>query len=234
MNELDQAEVRQVQAEWAVHADRGARLHRRSEEDRWKAAKEFREAHGAGASWRQIAERVELSHTYVRLLVKALETRIPGELFADAYRRVRSTADGDRPPLASRLAALREADALDEGDLESLAESLFGQREEKKTKPAVAIELGDREAERSTPGDLVREIRLLIPASKIEEFGKMVVDLQQLWGLHTLMEVIERAVSEAHSRRQASASGRVGSEAALPEELVVGRWPKEMEGEEEE
>ena len=123
--------------------------------------------------------------------------------------------------MAASLASL-DGTSLSEGDLESMMESLSGKKEEKKAAPVVEeIKLEDRPSEQSTPTrDPVREIPLLVPASKIQAFGQQIVALQQLWEVNTLMEVIERAVSEAHSRWQAAASGRIGSEAALPQELV--------------
>lgn len=84
-------EVRTIQAEWEHAVDAGVRLHRRSEVDKWKAAEHFARAHELGASHRQIAGRAGLSHTYIRLSIKALETRFPDEAFADAFARVRSS-----------------------------------------------------------------------------------------------------------------------------------------------
>lgn len=85
----DQAEVRTVDADWAVHADAAARHDQAGERSKWQAAEEYRAAHEAGASWRQIAERAGCSHVHARRMAKALTWVNSGEPFHEAYSRAK-------------------------------------------------------------------------------------------------------------------------------------------------
>lgn len=115
---------------------------------------------------------------------------------------------------------------FDEDDLEAMREEQNGKKETKR-KPASsveAIEIEDKEATSSDDSSAgtgpvtMREIPLRMPASDIQEFSKLILDLQRLWSSRTLVEVVSRAVSEAHGRWQAQeAGGRGGSAQAIPE-----------------
>jgi hypothetical protein len=111
---------------------------------------------------------------------------------------------------------------FDEDDIEALNEDVNGKKETKKAKPSsesIKIEVEDKESESSkSDAEPMREIPLRMPADQIQEFSKLILDLQRAWGARTLIEVVGRAVKETHDRWQAQeAGGARGSEAGLPE-----------------
>jgi hypothetical protein len=109
---------------------------------------------------------------------------------------------------------------FDEADIESLQEELQGKTEKnRKTTPAIDIESRDTDDTGTGDAEPMREIPLRMSAAAIQEFSRLVLDLQQAWGAHTLIEVVGRAVRETHTRWQASeqVSGKQGSAAGLPE-----------------
>jgi hypothetical protein len=90
--EIDSA----IKATWEDHAEAGGRMDRIGEAAKWEACEEYAKAHEAGASYRQIGGVAGFSHTHVRRMVKALETKVstPDVSFVDAYRPVPSPFAG--------------------------------------------------------------------------------------------------------------------------------------------
>lgn len=143
-----------------------------------------------------------------------------GYLIADNATSDASSYDKGKLLNVLQSALSLEGLGFDEEDIEALNEEVSGKKAEKKRAPAAAIDLEDKESESSDSGtEPMREIPLRMPASKIQEFSKMVLDLQKTWGSRTLIEVVGRAVKETHERWQAQEAGRSrGSSAAgLPE-----------------
>jgi ParB-like chromosome segregation protein Spo0J len=106
-------------------------------------------------------------------------------------------------------------------EYEKLREELQEHPEKKRNK--VEIDDVDLEEESEEVPDApvpMREIPLRMPADELSEFSQKILDLQHLWELRTLVEIIKRSVDEAHDRWQAAARLGVGSADALPPELT--------------
>jgi ParB-like nuclease domain len=136
-----------------------------------------------------------------------------------------ATSDGSTYDKGKLLGVLQSALSLDgmgfdEDDIESLNEEVHGKKEDTGRRASTpAIEIDDREADGAGEAEPMREIPLRMTAAAIQEFSRLVLDLQQAWGAHTLIEVVGRAVRETHERWRASESvtGKAGSADALPE-----------------
>ena len=92
----DIAIVRTAEAEWERHADKAAQLEARGEDYQWQAKAEYEAAKAAGATYRQIAERVGKSFAHIRFVCTAVhksQAEVEGWTFAEAY----AAAKGGRP-----------------------------------------------------------------------------------------------------------------------------------------
>ncbi len=145
-------------------------------------------------------------------------------LIADNAASDGSTYDKSKLLNVLKSALSLEGMGFDEADIESLSEEVSGKAESKGRKATAsaspALEIEDRESGGTTEAaEPMRENPLRMNATAIQEFSRLVLDLQQAWGAHTLIEVVGRAVRETHTRWQASESvtGKVGSAAGLPE-----------------
>lgn len=164
-----------------------------------------------------------LGWTTIQAVIQDLDDET-ARAYLIADNRTSDKASYDKAALGRLVTSVLslEGTGFNEDDLEVLREELSGSTERRRQTSVEPIRLEDREAEDAGP-EPMREVTLLIPASQIGDFGQQVADLQRLWGARTLIEIIRRAVSEAHERWQASVdvTGRqVGSAAALPPELV--------------
>ena len=137
-----------------------------------------------------------------------------------------ATSDGSSYDKGKLLDVLKNALSLDgmgfdEADLESLQEEVHGKTDKSgRRAPTPALDIEDRESGDDSPdAEPMREIPLRMSAAAIQEFSRLVLDLQQAWGAHTLIEVVGRAVRETHTRWQASetVTGKQGSAAGMPE-----------------
>ena len=140
-----------------------------------------------------------------------------------------ATSDGSSYDKGKLLDVLRSALSLDgmgfdEADIESLNEDIHGKTEKGGRKLTPALDIESRDADTPDADEPMREIPLRMTAAAIQEFSRLVLDLQQAWGAHTLIEVVGRAVRETHTRWQASeqVSGKAGSAAGLPELADTG------------
>ncbi len=119
---------------------------------------------------------------------------------------------------------------FDEDDIEALKEDVNGKSEPSKraatSSSAAAIEIESRESSASTAqaAEPMREIPLRMSSAALDEFSKLVLELQQAWGARTLIEVVGRAVRETHTRWQAQAlaEGKLASADAIPELAETG------------
>jgi hypothetical protein len=169
----------------------------------------------------EAATRLKWSTIDVQIVDMDDDTAL-GYLIAD-----NATSDSSGYDKRKLLGVLQSALSLeglgfDEDDIEALNEDVNGKKETKKAKPSsesIKIEVEDKESESSkSDAEPMREIPLRMPADQIQEFSKLILDLQRAWGARTLIEVVGRAVKETHDRWQAhEAGGARGSEAGLPE-----------------
>jgi ParB-like chromosome segregation protein Spo0J len=156
-------------------------------------------------------------------------------LITDNATSDRSTYDRDKQSKLLTLegAALNAAGIISDDEWEGIREELSGKREESGGRPTRSIEIETRDSEDDEAGTgessgggssgraPMREIPLRMPASQIEHFSAQVLDLQTLWDMRTLVDIVERAVDEAHQRWQAGVGvdRKAQSADALPPEL---------------
>jgi hypothetical protein len=119
-----------------------------------------------------------------------------------------------------------EGTGFDENDVEALTEEVSGKTETKRKYKTAASEAEDIDVESESKDaddagpEPMKEIPLRMPASQIQTFSQQVLDLQRTWGARTLIDVVGKAVAEAHERWQAqlgASNGKPGSQAGLPE-----------------
>jgi ParB-like chromosome segregation protein Spo0J len=114
-----------------------------------------------------------------------------GYLVADNASSDSSTYDKGKLLDLLGSALSLEGLGFDEEDIAELKEEVS----EKKTTPRKKTEV--KETKTETP---LREIPLKMPADQAQAFSSKVLDLQRVWGSRTLVEVVDRALSEAHER----------------------------------
>lgn len=145
-------------------------------------------------------------------------------LVADNLASDRSTYDKSKK--ASLLGDLLDDETLVamgiDKEYDSLQEELHARPEKRRAK--VEIDDVDLEEESEEVPDApmpMREIPLRMPTDELAEFSQKILDLQHLWELRTLVEIVKRAVDESHDRWQAAARLGSGSADAIPPELAT-------------
>jgi ParB-like chromosome segregation protein Spo0J len=116
--------------------------------------------------------------------------------------------------LQSALGSLEDTGWSQE-DLELLGEDISEGTQKRRKK----IEIEAKES-RDDVQDPVREVVLMFTAEQLDELAGQVADLQQVWDASTLVEIVRRAVSEAHDRWQAGINSKRGSDKVLPIQMA--------------